>query len=127
MANGPQSAEEGDEERERARLARDILVHNEQVKLTANLMNIGAAGFAITGIVAPLTAAMRRAASLRCLRPHADGRLVRTLRWSTLRCEADVDDPAMMSLTTYALVLVPCLVGGGDARVGLALPVGRPA
>jgi hypothetical protein len=50
--------EEGDEERERAQLARDTLVHNEQVKLTANLMNIGAAGFAITGIVAPLTAAM---------------------------------------------------------------------
>ncbi len=62
MASGPQAAggdEEGvDEERERVRLARDILVHNEKVKLTANLMNIGAAGFAITGIVAPLTAAM---------------------------------------------------------------------
>ena len=49
---------ESDEARERAELARDILVHNEQVKLTANLMNIGAAGFTITGIVAPLTAAM---------------------------------------------------------------------
>ena len=62
MASGPQRDEEseveGDEERARALLARDILVHNEQVKLTANLMNIGAAGFAITGIVAPLTAAM---------------------------------------------------------------------
>ncbi len=62
MANGPrpggEADGEGDEERERARLARDILVHNEQVKLTANLMNIGAAGFAITGIVAPLTASM---------------------------------------------------------------------
>ena len=62
MANGPrpdgEADGEGDEERERARLARDILVHNEQVKLTANLMNIGATGFAITGIVAPLTAAM---------------------------------------------------------------------
>ncbi|MCF4128016.1 hypothetical protein [Methylobacterium sp. SyP6R] len=62
MASGPQSVGEGedkgDEERERVLLARDILVHNEQVKLTANLMNIGAAGFAITGIVAPLTAAM---------------------------------------------------------------------
>ena len=62
MASGPQSVgggeEEGDEERERAQLARDILVHNEQVKLTANLMNIGSAGFTITGIVAPLTAAM---------------------------------------------------------------------
>ncbi|AWB21167.1 hypothetical protein DA075_09800 [Methylobacterium currus] len=62
MASGLQPDEEGeedgDEERERAQLARDILVHNEQVKLTANLMNIGAAGFAITGIVAPLTAAM---------------------------------------------------------------------
>ncbi len=62
MANGPrpggEADGEGDGERERARLARDILVHNEQVKLTANLMNIGAAGFAITGIVAPLTAAM---------------------------------------------------------------------
>lgn len=62
MASGPQSVgegeDEGDEERERVRLARDILVHNEQVKLTANLMNIGAAGSAITGIVAPLTAAM---------------------------------------------------------------------
>lgn len=62
MASGLQPQGEGEhddeEERERARLARDILVHNEQVKLTANLMNIGAAGFAITGIVAPLTAAM---------------------------------------------------------------------
>lgn len=53
-----QGEPDGDGERERAQLARDILVHNEQVKLTANLMNIGAAGFAITGIVAPLTAAM---------------------------------------------------------------------
>ncbi|TGE01451.1 hypothetical protein [Methylobacterium nonmethylotrophicum] len=64
MASGLQpegeDEQDGDEaaERERAQLARDILVHNEQVKLTANLMNIGAAGFAITGIVAPLTAAM---------------------------------------------------------------------
>ncbi|KMO36437.1 hypothetical protein VQ03_20820 [Methylobacterium tarhaniae] len=64
MASGLQPDEERDEggdeaaERERALLARDILVHNEQVKLTANLMNIGAAGFIITGIVAPLTAAM---------------------------------------------------------------------
>lgn len=64
MAGGLQPQGEGtregeeDSEEERARLARDILVHNEQVKLTANLMNIGAAGFTITGIVAPLTAAM---------------------------------------------------------------------
>ncbi|KMO34564.1 hypothetical protein ACQVP2_24835 [Methylobacterium aquaticum] len=62
MASGLQPdgemGEESDRERERALLARDILIHNEQVKLTANLMNIGAAGFAITGIVAPLTAAM---------------------------------------------------------------------
>ena len=62
MASGPQPQGEGDPdgdaERERAQLARDTLVHNEQVKLTANLMNIGAAGFTITGIVAPLTAAM---------------------------------------------------------------------
>ncbi|GJD62255.1 hypothetical protein [Methylobacterium frigidaeris] len=62
MASGLQPEGQGepdrDGERERAQLARDILVHNEQVKLTANLMNIGAAGFAITGIVAPLTAAM---------------------------------------------------------------------
>ncbi|MFH6782338.1 MULTISPECIES: hypothetical protein [Methylobacterium] len=66
MAGGLQSQgdgdregdQDGDGERERAELARDIVVHNERVKLTANLMNIGAAGFAITGIVAPLTAAM---------------------------------------------------------------------
>ncbi|MGX7704788.1 hypothetical protein [Methylobacterium sp. Gmos1] len=60
MASGPQPGEtsEDADDDERAQLARDILVHNEQVKLTANLMNIGAAGFTITGIVAPLTAAM---------------------------------------------------------------------
>lgn len=60
MAGGlqPEGAGEDEDDEERLRLARDILVHNEQVKLTANLMNIGAAGFTITGIVAPLTAAM---------------------------------------------------------------------
>ena len=60
MAGGlqPEGAGEDEDDEERAQLARDILVHNEQVKLTANLMNIGAAGFTITGIVAPLTAAM---------------------------------------------------------------------
>ncbi|MET7243792.1 hypothetical protein ABZT49_10520 [Methylobacterium sp. EM32] len=60
MAGGlqPEGTGEDEADEERLRLARDILVHNEQVKLTANLMNIGAAGFTITGIVAPLTAAM---------------------------------------------------------------------
>ncbi|AWN52389.1 hypothetical protein [Methylobacterium sp. 17Sr1-1] len=60
MASGlqPEGTGEDEDDEERAQFARDILVHNEQVKLTANLMNIGAAGFTITGIVAPLTAAM---------------------------------------------------------------------
>ncbi|GJD50979.1 hypothetical protein OPKNFCMD_3730 [Methylobacterium crusticola] len=68
MASGHPIDQSGDpgrgdaaaEERRRAEaaLARDTLIHNEQVKLTANLMNIGAAGFAITGIVAPLTGAL---------------------------------------------------------------------
>lgn len=34
------------------------LVHNERIKLTANLLNTGASGMFITGVVAPIVAAV---------------------------------------------------------------------
>ena len=40
---------------EKAAETQRTLVHNEQTKLMANLLNVGSAGFFVTGIIAPLT------------------------------------------------------------------------